>query len=197
MAVDATELFLRTAGEHRLEPADVSAMASGVEFVHTVEDSKLLTARRGPMIVLSASGMLTGGRVLHHLFQVAPDHRSTIVLVGFQAAGTRGESLLNGATSLRVFGQDIPVRARVVHLDSLSAHADADGLLDWLRAAPAPPNCVSIVHGEPAAADALRRRVHLELGWDCQVPALMSTTTVASAGVPASVPAGQPAGGRQ
>ncbi|MGH9152554.1 MAG: hypothetical protein ACRD03_09195 [Acidimicrobiales bacterium] len=91
MAVDATELFLRTTGEHRLEPADVAAMASGVEFVHTVEDSKRLTARRGPMIVLSASGMLTGGRVLHHLFQVAPDHRSTIVLAGFQAAGTRGE----------------------------------------------------------------------------------------------------------
>jgi metallo-beta-lactamase family protein len=197
MAVDATELFLRTAGDHRLEPAEVTAMASGVEFVHTVDDSKRLTARRGPMIVLSASGMLTGGRVLHHLFQVAPDHRSTIVLAGFQAAGTRGESLLNGAHSLRVFGEDIPVRARIVHLDSLSAHADADGLLDWLRAAPAPPNHVSIVHGEPAAAEALRRRVHLELGWDCHVPALMSTTTVASAGTLSVVPAGKPAGGVQ
>ncbi len=180
MAVDATELFLRSPDEHRLDAAEVAAMSAGVEFVRTVDESKRLTARRGPMIVLSASGMLSGGRVLHHLFQVAPNHRNTIILVGFQAAGTRGESLLNGASSLRVFGQDVPVRARVLHLDSLSAHADADGLVEWLRAAPAPPTRVSVVHGEPAAAEALRRRIHLELGWDCHVPALMSSVNLAS-----------------
>lgn len=197
MAVDATELFLNSPGEHRLDPSQVAAMAEGVGLVRTVEESKRLTSRRGPMIVLSASGMLSGGRVLHHLNQVAPDHRNTILLVGFQAAGTRGESLLNGATSLRVFGQDVPVRARVVHLDTLSAHADADGLLDWLRALPAAPNQVSVVHGEPAAAEALRRRIHLELGWDCHVPALMSTTDVAASDRRAAGPLLRPAGARR
>ena len=103
-----------------------------------------------PLIVLSASGMLTGGRVLHHLIQVAPDHRNTILLAGFQAAGTRGEALLHGASTLRIVGDDIPVRARIIHLDSLSAHADADALLAWLASAPTPPASVSIVHGEPA-----------------------------------------------
>jgi metallo-beta-lactamase family protein len=191
MAIDVTELFLASSGEHRLSPAEVRAITDEVTLVRSVEESKRLTTRRGPMIVLSASGMLTGGRVLHHLFQVAPDHRSAIVLVGFQAAGTRGESLLYGARSLRVFGDDVPIRARVVHLDSLSAHADADGLMDWLRAASAPPTRVSVVHGEPAAADALRRRIHLELGWDSHVPAPLSSIQVrASKGVVAASPRG-------
>lgn len=171
MAVTATELFLRAHGSHRLTEAEVAAMGDGVELIRTVDESKALTARRGPMIVLSASGMLSGGRVLHHLFQVASDHRSTIVLAGFQAAGTRGEALLHGASTLRVFGDDIPVRARVVHLDSLSAHADAGELLDWLGAAPRPPDAVSVVHGEATAADTLRRRIHHKLGWPATVPA--------------------------
>jgi metallo-beta-lactamase family protein len=130
------------------------------------------------MIVLSASGMLTGGRVLHHLRQVAPDHRSTILLAGYQAAGTRGEALLHGAATLRVFGEDIPIRARVVHLDSLSAHADADELISWLGAAPTPPSSVSIVHGEPIAAESLRRRIRHELGWAASVPATGDTVLV-------------------
>lgn len=178
MAVTATELFLRSGGEHRLSEAEVTAMAHGVELVRTVEESKQLTARRGPMIVLSASGMLTGGRVLHHLFQVAPDHRNTIVLAGYQAAGTRGEALLHGASTLRVFGDDIPVRARVVQLDSLSAHADADELINWLGAAPRAPHAVSVVHGEAAAADALRRRIRHQLGWAAAVPGHGTSVTV-------------------
>lgn len=178
MAVTATELFLRSGGEHRLSEAEVTAMAHGVELVRTVEESKQLTARRGPMIVLSASGMLTGGRVLHHLFQVAPDHRNTIVLAGYQAAGTRGEALLHGASTLRVFGDDIRVRARVVQLDSLSAHADADELINWLGAAPRAPHAVSVVHGEAGAADALRRRIRHQLGWPAAVPGHGTSVTV-------------------
>jgi metallo-beta-lactamase family protein len=169
MAVHATELFLSAPREHRLDEEQLAALCRGVELVRTVDESKRLTARRGPMIVLTASGMLTGGRVLHHLFRVAPDRRSTIVLAGYQAAGTRGETLANGARSLRVFGEDIPVRARVVQLDSLSAHADGDELVAWLRAAPAPAR-VSVVHGEPTAADTLRRRIRHELGWPAAVP---------------------------
>jgi len=180
MAVNATELFLASPAEHRLDPDEVAALSDGVEFVRGVEESKQLTARRGPMIVLSASGMLTGGRVLHHLFQVAPDHRNTILITGYQAAGTRGEALLNGAASLRVFGEDIPVRARVVHLDTLSAHADADELMAWLASAPRPPAAVSIVHGEASAADTLRRRIGHELGWLASVPASGDTVAVSA-----------------
>lgn len=172
MAVRVTETFLAAGGEHRLSDEQVDALVDGVELVRSVEESKDLTARRGPMIVLSASGMLTGGRVLHHLFQVGPHRRNTIVLPGFQAAGTRGEALLAGADTLRVFGEDVPIRARVVRLDSLSAHADSDQLISWLRACPTAPTAVSVVHGEPSAADALRRRVEHELGWPASVPAI-------------------------
>ncbi|HEX5094808.1 MAG TPA: MBL fold metallo-hydrolase, partial [Acidimicrobiia bacterium] len=178
MAIDATELFIRSEGQHRLTPAEVVEMGKNVELVRTVEESIALTSRPGPMIVLSASGMLAGGRVLHHLFQVAPDHRSTIVLAGYQAAGTRGEALANGARTLRVFGENVPVRARVVQLESLSAHADGDELMAWLRAAPAAPDGVSVVHGEASAADTLRRRIHLELDWPARVPAYGESAAV-------------------
>lgn len=178
MAVDVTELFLASAGDHRLSQHQLDDMQRNVELVRSVDGSKSLTTRRGPMVVLAASGMLSGGRVLHHLFQVAPDNRSTIVLAGFQAAGTRGEALVNGARSLRVFGEDVPVQADVVVLDTLSAHGDSDDLLAWLRSAPAPPSAVSVVHGEPSASDALRRRVEHELGWSAAVPAPGQTVVV-------------------
>jgi metallo-beta-lactamase family protein len=182
MAVDATELFLASQGEHRLDDRELRELSQGVELVRSVEDSKRLTTRRGPFVVLSASGMLTGGRVLHHLLQVAPDHRSTIVLAGYQAAGTRGEALANGARSVRVFGEDVPVRADVVALDGLSAHADGDELLAWLGAAAEAPTAVSVVHGEPSAADTLRRRVEHELGWPAWVPGRGEGVTVEARG---------------
>lgn len=179
MAVNATELFLASRGEHRLDGEELADLADTVELVRSVEDSKKLTARSGPMVVLSASGMITGGRILHHLRQVAPDRRNTIVLAGFQAAGTRGEALQQGATTLRVFGEDVPVRAEVVSIDSLSAHADGDGLVSWLRAAPEAPRAVSVVHGEPASADTLRRRIGHELGWPASVAGYGESVTVA------------------
>ena len=181
-AVDATELFLRSDGEHRLDRREIAEMCRGVELVRSVEESKALTTRGGPMIVLSASGMLAGGRVLHHLIQAAPDRRNTIVLAGFQAAGTRGEALMNGATTLRIFGEDIPVRARVVQLDSLSANADADGLMAWLGSTPAPPAAVSVVHGEVSAAETMRRRIQHELGWAARVPAMGESVEVTARG---------------
>jgi metallo-beta-lactamase family protein len=184
MAVDATELFLMSDGEHRLDRREIAEMCRGVELVRSVEDSKALTTRGGPMIVLSASGMLAGGRVLHHLIQAAPDRRNTIVLAGFQAAGTRGEALMNGASTLRVFGEDVPVRARVVQLDSLSAHADADGLMAWLASTPNPPAAVSVVHGEASAAETMRRRIQHELGWSARVPAMGESVEVAAAAPP-------------
>lgn len=188
MAVTATEQFLRSRDEHRLDDVALADLRDGVELIRSVEESKQLTARGGPMIILSASGMLTGGRVLHHLLQVAPDPRNTILLAGFQAAGTRGEALANRAPTVRVFGENVPVRARVVKLDSLSAHADADELMAWLGSAPAPPASVSVVHGEPIAAETLRRRISHELGWPAYVPSTGQSVTVGTQAAPALDP---------
>jgi metallo-beta-lactamase family protein len=175
MAIDATEVFVRFAGEHRLDAQECRRMCEDVTFVRTTEDSKRLTAMRGPMIVLAASGMISGGRVLHHVEALAPDPRNTILLTGFQAAGTRGDAIARGAREVKLYGAWVPVHAEIAHLDSLSAHADADELLDWLRSTPQAPRAVSIVHGEPVAADTLRRRLKDELDWDGCVPAYGET----------------------
>lgn len=178
MAINASQLFCDYTGEHRLTPEQCRRMCDGVTFVRSVEDSIRLTGRRGPMIVLAASGMATGGRVLHHLETVAPDHRSTILLAGFQAAGTRGEALANGARDIKVFGEYVDVRARIARIDSLSAHADADELLAWLGTTPSAPGAVCVVHGEPTAADTFRRRLYDDLGWNPVVPHHGQTVTV-------------------
>ena len=184
MAIDATELFCEHTGEHRLTDEQCRQMCDGVTFVRSVEESKQLTRRRGPMIVLAGSGMATGGRILHHLETVAPDRRNTIILAGFQAAGTRGEALANGARDIKVFGKFVPVRARVERIDSLSAHADAGELVTWLATANPAPRGASIVHGEPAAADTLRRRLRDELGWDANVALDHQTIAVAGGNAP-------------
>lgn len=181
MAIDATEMFIAARGDHLLTDAQVEAMCDGVEFVRDVEASKELTARRDPMIVLSASGMITGGRVLHHVNQVGPDRRNTIVLAGYQATGTRGATLAGGGRILRIYGDDVPIRAQVEQIDSLSAHADADGLLRWLGSMATPPSAVSVVHGEAGAADVMRRRIGHELDLPASVPGMGDSVVVASA----------------
>jgi metallo-beta-lactamase family protein len=170
MAVNTTELFCRYLDEHRLTEVECREMCDGVEFVRTVEESKRLASLRGPMVLLSASGMLTAGRVLHHLERLAPDHRNTVLLVGYQAAGTRGEALAAGSRSIKLFGEYVPVRCEIARIDGLSAHADADELCNWLADLPVPALGASIVHGEPAAADAMRWRLRDQLGWEPQVP---------------------------
>ncbi|HET9443365.1 MAG TPA: MBL fold metallo-hydrolase, partial [Acidimicrobiales bacterium] len=179
MAIEATELFCSFTDEHRLSEEQCRRLRAGVEFVATVEESKRLAASRGPMVVLAASGMATGGRVLHHLEALAPDGRNTIVFTGFQAAGTRGEALVNGAREIKLFGAYVPVRARVVDLQGLSAHADADQLVAWLARTTPAPRTVSVVHGEASAADNLRRRLRDELGWSASVPVQGETVAVA------------------
>ncbi|GAA1783003.1 MBL fold metallo-hydrolase RNA specificity domain-containing protein [Agromyces lapidis] len=170
MAVDVATIYQRHPDEHRLDPAELDRMYSLATKVHTVDDSKLLNLRGGPMIIISASGMLTGGRILHHIAAYGSDPRNAIVLTGYQAGGTRGSALLGGAASLRIFGRDVPIRAEVVDLDSMSAHADADGLIRWMGAVTEHPRQVYVTHGEAAAADALRARIKRELGWRARVP---------------------------
>jgi metallo-beta-lactamase family protein len=170
MAVNTTELFCRHLDEHRLTQAECREMCDGVEFVRTATESKRLASLRGPMVLLSASGMLTGGRVLHHLERLAPDHRNTVLLVGYQAAGSRGEALAGGARSIKMFGEYVSIRCEVARIDGLSAHADAVELCTWLATIPVPSRGASIVHGEPAAADAFRRRLRDELSWNATIP---------------------------
>jgi metallo-beta-lactamase family protein len=122
------------------------------------------------MIIISASGMLTGGRVLHHVLAFGQDSRNAILLAGFQAGGTRGAALVRGEKMLRIFGREVPIEAEVVAMESFSGHADSEELLGWLRTAPMPPQMTYITHGEPDAADALRGRIDHELGWRCRVP---------------------------
>ena len=170
MAASVVDLYRRYPTEHRLEPEELERIYSLPTLVRTVDESKLLNLRGGPMVVISASGMLTGGRILHHLAAYAPDRANAIVLTGFQAGGTRGSALLGGARALRIFGREVPIRAEVVHIDSMSAHADADEVLDWMRTAPRAPGTVYVTHGEPSAADTLRARITRELGWPARVP---------------------------
>jgi metallo-beta-lactamase family protein len=141
-----------------------------LEEVHTADESKRVTARNEPSVVIAASGMATGGRVLHHLVRRLPDRRNSVVLVGYQAAGTRARHLAEGAHEIKLLGRYVPVRADVVNLAAFSVHADADELLAWLKSANREPETVFIVHGEESASFALRDRVHEELGWAAVVP---------------------------
>ncbi|MDX2275289.1 MAG: MBL fold metallo-hydrolase [Hyphomonadaceae bacterium] len=169
MAIRATDLLCRHLKDHRL-PADECRAASKVAtYVRDVEASKALTANHVPKVIIAGSGMATGGRVLHHIKTFGPDPRNLILFVGFQAAGTRGANLLAGATELKMFGAWVPMRAQVANMPELSAHADADEIVQWLGLFKAPPRRTFIVHGEPPAADALRVKIGRELGWKASV----------------------------
>lgn len=179
MATDATGIYRRHAAEHRLDAGQCAQMCGAAQIVNTVEESRALNRRKGPMVILSAAGMATGGRVVHHLKAFAPDPANAVVLTGFQAGGTRGAALEAGAATLKIHGQFVPVRAEVVSLGNLSAHADADEILEWLALSPKPPGTVYLTHGEPAAADALRRRIEERFGWDCRVPEYLERAVLA------------------
>jgi metallo-beta-lactamase family protein len=170
MAVEATNIYHRHCIEHRLTADQCKAMCTAAKFVNSVEDSKALNTRRGPMIIISASGMVTGGRVLHHLKAFAPDPRNTILLSGFQSGGTRGAAFAGGVATLKIHGEYIPVRAEVAMLSNLSAHADYVETLDWLGHFSRPPRRTFVTHGEPVAADALQRSMEEKLKWSCHVP---------------------------
>jgi metallo-beta-lactamase family protein len=181
MAQAATEIHERFSGAHRLSAEECRRMVAFGTPVRTVEESRALNERAGPMVIISASGMLTGGRVLHHVMAFGHDPRNAIVLAGFQAAGTRGARLANGERSLRIFGRDFPINAEVVRLQGLSAHADRAGLMRWLAGTQRPPGIVYVTHGEPDASDALRYDIEHDLGWSARVPEHMETVDIEGA----------------
>jgi len=175
MAVDATEIFNRHRGEHQLSASECEALFQTAHMVNTVEQSKALNENRHPMIILAASGMASGGRVIHHLKAFAPNPNNTILFAGFQAAGTRGATIVNGADSIKIHGEYIPVNAEIALISNLSAHADYLEILDWLRGFESAPKRTFITHGEPVAADAMRHHIEETLHWDVCVPDYLET----------------------
>ena len=175
MAVDATPIFLAHREDHDDEMARRVALGEEplrpalLSFVRSVAQSKELNERSGPFILLSASGMATGGRVLHHLARRLPDPNTTVLLVGFQAAGTRGAQLQEGAAAVRIHGEEVPVKARVASISGFSAHADEGEIVRWLDTFPAAAGRTFLVHGEPVALAAAKARMD-RLGWPAHVP---------------------------
>ena len=178
MAIDASDIFCRFTSSHQLSREQAHAICATATYVRHPEDSKKLDTAGSPKIIISASGMATGGRILHHIKQLATDHRNALVFVGFQAAGTRGEALVNGAKTVKIHGQYVPIAASVHNLSMLSAHGDANDLIHWIEQIEVAPRRVFITHGEPASADMLRRKIEEKLSWNCHIPDYLESITL-------------------
>ena len=176
MAVNATNMYCKFAGEHELsadmlQGDECVLYGRNVHLARTVDESKQINRVTAPAVIIASSGMMTGGRILRHLEQRAGDPKNTILLGGFMAEGTRGRDLANGAKFLRLYGHDVPIRAAVVDLPALSGHADRSELLRWLKPLP-DPRQVFLTHGEPASSAALGEQLRRERGWNTLAPQL-------------------------
>ena len=178
MAIGVTEIYRKHPEDLKAGTEEMSANASSLQAVHVMrspEESKQINNVHTPAIIISASGMATGGRVLHHLTQRLPDARNCVLLAGFQAEGTRGRALEDGAKSIQIHGEDVPVRAEIVNLRQFSAHGGRSELMRWLGGIPAPPRQIFLVHGEPAAAQALEAAIRSELRWNVTVASYLQS----------------------
>ncbi|WP_367608179.1 MBL fold metallo-hydrolase [Legionella sp. W05-934-2] len=178
MATDVTKLFYKHHHYHRLSEKVSREVCQTATYINSVEQSKALHQHAMPMIIISASGMATGGRVLHHIRRFAPDDRNAIVFCGFQASGTRGDRLLRGEKEIKMFGSMVPIRAQVYELSNTSAHVDYKEMLAWLSKQPTPPKKTFITHGEDSASEALKINVEEQLGWACEIPEYLQKVTL-------------------
>jgi metallo-beta-lactamase family protein len=184
LAIKAVNIFLK----HTEEYSDATKQLisrygsplkwSGLTFAQTAEESKKINDYKAPCIIISSSGMVTGGRILHHLAQRLPDPKNTVIFIGFQAPSTRGFTIKSGAPEVKIFGQMVPIRAQVAALEQFSDHADTPELLEWLRTFPAKPSTTYLVHGEPDASSQLRDVMTKELGWNVQVAQWMGKVEI-------------------
>lgn len=172
MATNVTDLYQKHHVYHRLTNDQCRAVCGVARFTPSVQESKQLNRMEGPAVIISASGMMTGGRILHHVRRFAPNRNNTILLTGYQAPGTRGAALLDGAEELKIHGQYVRIRAKVVQVDFLSAHGDRQELLDWVGALECRGKTVFLVHGEPGSLDEMRRRIEESMGYQVRVPAM-------------------------
>jgi metallo-beta-lactamase family protein len=185
MALSATDLYLKYRDDHDVEFTKIEANGKGdplnvheFHLTQTVEESKAINNVHTPCIIVSASGMVAGGRVLHHLAHRLPDGRNAVILAGFQAQGTRGRALQEGAKTLRLFGQDVPVNAEIIQMSQLSAHAGRSELLRWLGELPAPPKQTYLTHGEPVAAQSLQKAITAKFSWKASVARYLDTVEI-------------------
>jgi len=178
MATTATTLYQKHRKLLRISAGETATLTQDITLIETPQDSEKLTRQRWPKVIISASGMATGGRVLFHLKSLAPNPRNHIVFPGFQVGGTRGAALIEGTREVKIHGQYVAVKAQVSHLEGFSGHADANGLMSWLQKFKTPPKHTFVVHGEAAAADTLRLRIKDELGWSVSVPEQGSTQQI-------------------
>jgi len=170
MAQSVTDLMLENFNEHLLDKQTCIELYEGVRYVHTVEESKEIDTYSYPKIIVSASGMLVGGRVLYHIKAFADDPCNVILFVGYQAAGTRGEALLNGQKEIKMFGKYVTVNAKIIALSNVSAHADYEEILIWLGKFKKSPRKVFITHGCLKAAESLKAKIEERFGWECVIP---------------------------
>jgi metallo-beta-lactamase family protein len=185
MAVEITEVFCRHVQDfneaaRRLfrETGECPILCPNLHLVRTPDESKKINELRFPCVIISGSGMATGGRVLHHLKYRLPDPRNTVLFVGFQSAGTRGQILKDGAKEIKIHGEMIPVRARVLSMESFSRHADAGEILRWLGTIKKPPRMTFVVHGEPGSSAALAEKIRKTLGWKTHIPEYLETARI-------------------
>jgi metallo-beta-lactamase family protein len=172
MAISATDLLCAHMDDHRMQPMVCRDACAIATYVRDTDGSKALSASRMPKVIISASGMATGGRILHHIKAFGTDPRNTILFAGFQAAGTRGRAMVDGMREVKIHGEWIDIRAEVADLTMLSAHADSNEIIRWLGGFGSPPSKTFIVHGEASASAALRDRIEADLGWSCAIPAI-------------------------
>ena len=165
MATSVSSLYHQHQEEHRVDPSEFDEMYSAARIVKDVGESKELNEREEPKIIIAASGMMEGGRVLHHVMKFGTDPKNAIIFTGYQAGGTRGRQLLDGAKSVRIFHVDVAVKAEIFFMDSMSAHMDANELINWLKETKTPPEMTYVTHGEIEATDRMRFRISDELGW--------------------------------
>lgn len=179
MGIHAVQIFLKHSEEFSQETRDLIARHGspmhwpGFHFAATTDESKQINQTRYPSIIVSSNGMCMGGRIQHHLLQRLPDPRNLVLFIGFQAIGTRGRQIKDGAPEVKIFGEIVPVRAQIAALEQFSDHADVDELLEWLGTFQRPPRNIHIVHGEPDSAEALRQAIVEHLGWPADVAQYM------------------------
>ncbi|MBY0500624.1 MAG: MBL fold metallo-hydrolase [Alphaproteobacteria bacterium] len=180
MARDVTDLYCDFSREHRLSTSECNLMCREAKIINTSDESRELDFDNTPKVIITASGMATGGRVLHHLIAFISNEKNTVLFTGYQAAGTRGAALTMGAEKIKIYGNYYPVRAEIVLQDSLSAHADYDEILNWLENFQQAPKEVFITHGEPTQSDSLRLKIQERFGWKCRVPEYLETVSLSS-----------------
>jgi len=170
MALKGIEFYSSRTDELDKEVLEMRRQLPRFTAVNSAMESKALVENDTPAVIIASSGMATGGRVVHHLFAGLPDARNTVLFVGYQGAGTRGRILVDGAQYVKMFGQQVPVHAKIEKLDGMSAHADAGEIIRWLRTLPRAPKTTYLVHGETGAQEALKARITKELGWNVEIP---------------------------